>query len=818
VYLAGVIPGPSKPSTEQINHFLALIVDELLEFWDPGVSYSQTARAPFGRLVRLALIPVICDLPAARQVAGLASYNHSYALCSCCTLEQDEVERTDVDKFPLRSMKAHREAALAWLHAESSAKREELCRSNGIRYSELLRLPYWNPVLYVVIDSMHNLYLGIIQRHIRDFWGVNTDVSDGDALWNNSVKAPARPSARVMDYGVDQLLYGSNSNLEECGKAVLFHLCVDRGIRRAGTISILMKNLKEWRRKEHLPKPRPPGSKPVKKTPPSARQPDLDRFANVDPVAYESSERLLKTTKSFKYFVEKTRKDVLQKMCAVRGLSTDGVRRATDSSDVGNSVRIPGALQGIGEQVVAEGSGMEQQATNPPIDVDVTVDADGTTHAAHKPPRFQGTAALGNETMREYVRDRVRIELPRWVNAAPVGFGTAKRGKLSADQWRTVAVIHLPITLIRTWGTESGRRFEMLQNFLGMVDAVETVGLLEIDELEVAHAQAELVKYLEGVKVLYKGAKFRPIHHHSLHLGLFLRLFGPVHSWRAFAFERMNYTLQSVNTNLRFGDLEMTMMMSSCRNANLKPLLSSPSVRSAMPIFVHELERLSTEDRRGMRLDAARRLLPELLQQQSQTSKDKSVDLDEATFLALLRRLNHESTSIRYVADWADTEVNAQLLSREARMTSKLDISGVFYKPRPVAAGDSNVIFVHPTDGRRCAGHIERIFHHCRLSADGTTIDDTYLVAKPLMELAPEEVVHDPYRRFGRVGGWLCYAECEIETILLRPDDILCHFAKTMLGELRLTGKWLCVVEGDDTKGREYVHVRPLDRVSCHYF
>ena len=46
------------------------------------------------------------------------------------------------------------------------------------------------------------------------------------------------------------------------------------------------------------------------------------------------------------------------------------------------------------------------------------------------------------------------MELPSWLNAAPAAFGTTQHGKLSADQWRTVGTLNLPITLIRTWGAE----------------------------------------------------------------------------------------------------------------------------------------------------------------------------------------------------------------------------------------------------------------------------------------------------------------------------------------------------------------------------
>ncbi|KAI9067682.1 hypothetical protein FKP32DRAFT_1609294 [Trametes sanguinea] len=733
IYLAGVIPGPSKPST-------------LLEFWDPGVSYTQTAKAPYGRLVRLAVIPLVCDLPAARQVAGLGNFNQLHALCSCCTIRPDDIENTAVDSFPMRSMKAHREAATAWLHADSTAEREQLFQTTGIRYTELLRLPYWNPVLYIVVDSMHNLYLGILQRHIRDFWGINVLVSDGDASSNNSVKAPARPSEKVMAIGVDHLLYGSDSDLLSDGKAVLFHLCLDRGIRRAGTVSLLMKNLKEW--VGHLYSTETEG-----------------RFAKINPADYDAAEKLLKTTKSYNYFTSKTLKDILAKMCFVRGL-----------------------------------------------------DASGKFHNVflrHRLHMHCHTPALGRETMHEYVKDRTRMELPRWVNAAPVAFGTKKHGKLSADQWRTVAIVHLPVTLIRTWGTESGRRLEMLQNFVDIVDAVETFGLLEIDEHEINHAHKQLVKYLEGVKVLYKGAKFQVTHHHALHLALFLRLFGPVHSWRAFAFERMNFLLQSVNTNLKFGDLEMTMTMSSCRNANLRPLLNAAPVRSAMPVFVHELERLSTEDRRGMRLDEARRLLQKIAPQETWNGKGKAIMLDDPTFRALLHRLNSEPGSKRYAEDSNESHPDSSVLSREARETSKLDISGVFYRPWKTAAGDSNVIFRRPVDGRHCAGRIERIFHHNRTLADGLTAEEAFLVVKELVGLEEEDAVHDPYRRFGRVGGWLCYATYQPEEHLLRPNDILCHFAKTTLGVLRLEGRWLCERKGREAmeKEREYVHVRPLDRL-----
>lgn len=246
MYLVGVIPGPTKPSTEQINHFLRPLVDELLEFWDPGVYYSRTAKWSRGRLARLAMLLLVCDLVAARQMSGFGSYTHTYSLCTLCHIPKDEVEETDVSKFPIRKLAEHREAALRWLNASSALERQQLFDNNGIRYSELLRLPYWNPFLYTVVDTMHNIYLNVIQRHIRDFWGVSTDLDDGDALAIYPRHAPRQPSEEDMREATKVLLYGSISQLVKCSKGQLYHMCVERGLRCAGTKMVLARNLDRW--------------------------------------------------------------------------------------------------------------------------------------------------------------------------------------------------------------------------------------------------------------------------------------------------------------------------------------------------------------------------------------------------------------------------------------------------------------------------------------------------------------------------------------------------------------------------------------------
>jgi hypothetical protein len=48
MFLAGIIPGPNKPSKEEINHFLRLLVDNLLKSYLDDVYYTQTWKFPKG--------------------------------------------------------------------------------------------------------------------------------------------------------------------------------------------------------------------------------------------------------------------------------------------------------------------------------------------------------------------------------------------------------------------------------------------------------------------------------------------------------------------------------------------------------------------------------------------------------------------------------------------------------------------------------------------------------------------------------------------------------------------------------------------------
>jgi len=99
MFLAGIIPGPRKLSLSDINHSIKLLVDILLEFFDPGIQYSHTAKHIHGRWIWAILVPIVLDMLAARQAGRFASPTVSL-FCMLCNLTIQDIENIDRHTWP----------------------------------------------------------------------------------------------------------------------------------------------------------------------------------------------------------------------------------------------------------------------------------------------------------------------------------------------------------------------------------------------------------------------------------------------------------------------------------------------------------------------------------------------------------------------------------------------------------------------------------------------------------------------------------------------------------------------------------------------
>lgn len=82
MYLAGIIPGPKQPSLEHLNHYIRLLIDDMVDSWECGINVSKTACFPTGQLTRTTIALAICNLPAACHLASLTgTSSHFFWQC-----------------------------------------------------------------------------------------------------------------------------------------------------------------------------------------------------------------------------------------------------------------------------------------------------------------------------------------------------------------------------------------------------------------------------------------------------------------------------------------------------------------------------------------------------------------------------------------------------------------------------------------------------------------------------------------------------------------------------------------------------------------
>ena len=184
VILVGLIPGPKKLEIT-VNTFLTPLVDELLEFLE-GVQMSVHASTP--RTVRCALLCVACDMPASKKLVGFLSHIAKLGCSRCLKKFPGSIFTGDKDysgfdrsKWPPRTNEVHRSNIKKIGKCSQISKQSQLESAYGCRYSELLRLPYFDPVRMTIIDPMHNLYLGTAKHNIlKDVWFERMLIKKGD--------------------------------------------------------------------------------------------------------------------------------------------------------------------------------------------------------------------------------------------------------------------------------------------------------------------------------------------------------------------------------------------------------------------------------------------------------------------------------------------------------------------------------------------------------------------------------------------------------------------------------------------------------------
>ena len=168
--LVGLIPGPHEPSHD-INTFLKPLVDDLLKFWD-GVE-MRIASTNCTKKIQCALMCVSCDLPAGRKICGFLGHGARLGCSRCFKVFSGVVGSMDYSGFDRhnwcpRTQAEHNSAAFSIKTLKTASAVEGAETKAGCRYSELLRLPYFDAPKMLTIDPMHNLFLGSAKHFLKN--------------------------------------------------------------------------------------------------------------------------------------------------------------------------------------------------------------------------------------------------------------------------------------------------------------------------------------------------------------------------------------------------------------------------------------------------------------------------------------------------------------------------------------------------------------------------------------------------------------------------------------------------------------------------
>ncbi|PIL27816.1 hypothetical protein GSI_10970 [Ganoderma sinense ZZ0214-1] len=226
--LVGVIPGPHEPELHQLNHFLRPLVDELLALWHRGMHLTVPNVDGVLLFIHTVLIPLVCDIPALRKTGGFAGHMSSH-FCSFCELPKADINELDRKKWLRHDWKQHVHYATRWRDAKTEAGREAEFKAHGIRWSKLLRLEYWDPTKFSVIDVMHNLFLGELRHHCREVWGLDIKDKGGDG----PILDPHTPEQqRVQLERVRSALIGGHRNpLDKVRKGYIVAVAQLNGVK-----------------------------------------------------------------------------------------------------------------------------------------------------------------------------------------------------------------------------------------------------------------------------------------------------------------------------------------------------------------------------------------------------------------------------------------------------------------------------------------------------------------------------------------------------------------------------------------------------------
>ena len=164
--------------------------------------------------------------------------------CTQCPIEARDVDNLQPETWPARlTGDEHRRLASEWRDLDSKGQARHFAK-HGIRWSELLRLPYYDAVQFTAIEFSHNLLTNNADHLLRDVWGMNSLYADG--LGDKERPAPKKPKELHpldVEHAWNVVLGGTKKALNLLPNCLLMECCRRAGLGTGGRKNILIQKL-----------------------------------------------------------------------------------------------------------------------------------------------------------------------------------------------------------------------------------------------------------------------------------------------------------------------------------------------------------------------------------------------------------------------------------------------------------------------------------------------------------------------------------------------------------------------------------------------
>src|SRR5258708_18633679 len=173
-----------------------------------------------------------------QQAGGFASPTATF-FCMLCNLKIQDIENLDKCTWPERDAAEHVWFARRWRDAQTTKEQETLFKDYGIRWSPLLNLPYWNPILFTAIEPMHVFDVRLFQTHCWQVWGIDTTALSGDGLAMHLAMYIPRPLDSKLGECYEVICKlkkpeDLREQLKGCSHDTLWNICSNNELHHAG--------------------------------------------------------------------------------------------------------------------------------------------------------------------------------------------------------------------------------------------------------------------------------------------------------------------------------------------------------------------------------------------------------------------------------------------------------------------------------------------------------------------------------------------------------------------------------------------------------